>query len=122
MFPDEIKQASLYLSWKLPPYYGESNLYDFYKKLNKFLPNQFTQEEMIFIQKLSQYDDEKIYYSIIDHLNNSIKDYCATCNMKNKLDIRQFLMDIWVPDCVIMQFAKSCDDIIRAAKMQKNTK
>ncbi len=56
----DINKISLYLSWKLPPYYWKDNLYSFVKSLRIFSPNEFTNEEIIFIKKLANDKNKRV--------------------------------------------------------------
>ncbi len=64
----DIRKIALYLAGKLPPYYGTSNLYAFSKKLHSFASEEFTREEMLFIQQQAKNIDEEVYFMVIDSL------------------------------------------------------
>lgn len=92
----DIRQIALYLSGKLPPYYGDSNLRSFTKQLRIFAPQEFTNDEMLFIQQQARNIDEDIYFTVLDDLWQEAKDTLEP-NKKSKQDIIQLIQNLWVP-------------------------
>jgi hypothetical protein len=70
----DIKKISMYLAWKLPPYYWNSNLRSFTKALRSFAKEEFTNDEMIFIQTQAKWIDEKVYFMVLDDLYKNKND------------------------------------------------
>ena len=71
----DIRKLALYLSWKLPPYYGESNLYAFWNALKQISSEKYSREELLYISDLAKWDDEKVYFMVLDELRKqSVKD------------------------------------------------
>lgn len=91
----DIRQIALYLAGKLPPYYGESNLYRFSKKLKNFAPEQFTNNEMQFIQNQAKGVDEDVYFMILDDLHNEL--IVSVEGAKTMSDFYKLLEELWVP-------------------------
>jgi len=90
----------MYLAWKLPPYYGNSNLYAFTKALRKFAKEEYTNEEMTFILNQAKWIDEEVYFMVLDDL------WKNTPEEKNELkksreDIIQLLKSLWVNEEVL---------------------
>jgi hypothetical protein len=73
----DIRKVAMYLAGKLPPYYGESNLRTFTKALRKYSREEFTNEELLFIQQQALNIDESFYFNVLDDLwtqNNETSD------------------------------------------------
>ena len=86
-----IHTISMFLAWKLPPYYWESNLRTFTKIMQEFDPGEFTNETMLFIQKQVWGVDKLVYFNILDDLYWEIES-------KKFADL---LKRLWVPDDLI---------------------
>ncbi len=70
----DIRKIAMFLAWKLPPYYWSSNLYVFTKALRKFAKEEFTNDEMTFIQQQAKWVDEEVYFMVLDDLwKNTVK-------------------------------------------------
>jgi hypothetical protein len=89
----DIRQIALYLAGKLPPYYGNSNLRSFTKVLRIFAPEEFTNEEMLFIQQQAKNNDEEVYFMILDDLREQATDTIEP-HKKSKTDIIKLMQDL----------------------------
>lgn len=96
----DIRKIALYLAWKLPPYYGESNVYAFSKRLLKFAPKEFTREEMLFVQQQAKNIDEEVYFMVLDDLWKNTPEKQEEWK-KSRTDILVLLRDLWVKDEIL---------------------
>ena len=67
----DIRKIALYLSWKLPPYYGNSKRLVFIRQLRTIAPAQYTNEEISFIDQQTRNDDEKFFVEILEDQKQS---------------------------------------------------
>lgn len=88
----DTRKIAMFLAWKLPPYYGDSNLYSFTKELRKIAPKEFTNDEMIFIQTQAKWVDEEVYFMIIDDLYKIDKN--KLYKLLNNLNIPSWIYNI----------------------------
>ncbi len=91
----DIRKIALFLAWKLPPYYGSSNLYAFTKALRNLAREEYTNEEMTFIQQQAKWVDEEVYFMVLDDLWNNAVETKITWKI-SKEDIIDLLIDLWV--------------------------
>lgn len=90
----------MFLAWKLPPYYGSSNLYAFTKALRNFAKEEFTNDEMTFIQTQAKWVDEEVYFMVLDDLWKSTPEEQIEWK-KSRKDIVELLKSLWVNDEVL---------------------
>lgn len=90
----------MFLAWKLPPYYGSSNLYAFTKALRNFAKEEFTNDEMTFIQTQAKWVDEEVYFMVLDDLWKSTPEEQIDWK-KSRKDIVELLKSLWVNDEVL---------------------
>ena len=83
----KIRDIAMYLAWRLPPYYGKSNLLTFTKALRTISKEEYTNNEILFIQKLAKWIDDEFYFMILDDLDKEI----------NKKDFYKILKKLRVP-------------------------
>ena len=62
------RKISMYLSWKLPPYYWDSNTYSFSRIVRWLIPSVFTNDELMYIYSLAKEDDETYYFYILEDM------------------------------------------------------
>ena len=67
----DIRKIALYLSWKLPPYYGNSKRLVFIRQLRAVAPAQYTNDEISFIDQQTRNDDEKFFIEILEDQKQS---------------------------------------------------
>lgn len=96
----DIRKISMYLAWKLPPYYWSSNLYAFTKALRNFAKEEYTNDEMTFIQTQAKWVDEEVYFMVLDDLWKSTPEEQIEWK-KSKEDIVELLKSLWVNDEVL---------------------
>lgn len=96
----DIRKISMFLAWKLPPYYGSSNLYAFTKALRNFAKEEFTNDEMTFIQTQAKWVDEEVYFMVLDDLWKNTQEEQVEWK-KSKKDIVELLKTLWVNDEVL---------------------
>lgn len=90
----------MFLAWKLPPYYGSSNLYAFTKALRNFAKEEFTNDEMTFIQNQAKWVDEEVYFMVLDDLWKTTPEEQIDWK-KSRKDIIELLKSLWVNDEVL---------------------
>jgi hypothetical protein len=90
----------MFLAWKLPPYYWSSNIYAFTKALRKFAKEEYTNDEMNFIQQQAKWIDEEVYFMVLDDLWKNILDEKIEWK-KSRDDIIELLRWLWVNDEVL---------------------
>lgn len=61
----DIRKIALYLAGKLPPYYGESRRMVFIRALRDYAKEQYTNEELDFIDRQTKGNEENFYWSIL---------------------------------------------------------
>lgn len=92
----KIKEISLYLSGKLPPYYWTSNIWRFRRKVLDLFPTIYDEKEFDFINTM--YNNQKnstsdaFYFWIIDDLYKELKD-----KKELKSNFIQLLLDLEIP-------------------------
>lgn len=96
----DIRKISMFLAWKLPPYYGSSNLYAFTKALRNFAKEEFTNDEMTFIQNQAKWVDEEVYFMVLDDLWKTTPEEQIEWK-KSRKDIVELLKSLWVNDEVL---------------------
>lgn len=99
----DIRKISMFLAWKLPPYYNnrESNLYAFKKFLSSKISNtEYTTEEMNFILQQAKNKDEDVYFMVLDDLWNNVLDKSEELKI-SKNDFIRLLIDFWIPNEVL---------------------
>lgn len=102
----DIRKIAMYLAGKLPPYYGASNLRTFTKKLKLFASEEFTNDEMLFIQQQAKNVDEEVYFMVLDDLRKDATDVQELWK-KSKNDIIDLLKDIGVPQEILGIFEEN---------------
>lgn len=96
----DIRKIAMYLAGKLPPYYWSSNLRTFTKKLREFAKEEFTNEEMLFIQQQAKWIDEEIYFIVLDDLRKDSTEEKEEWK-KSKQDIINILKELNIPDEIL---------------------
>jgi hypothetical protein len=96
----DIRKISMYLAWKLPPYYGSSNVYAFTKALRRFAKEEYTNEEISFIQTQAKWVDEEVYFLVLDDLWNSLWEEKIEWK-KSRKDVIELLQWLWVKNEVL---------------------
>jgi len=96
----DIRKIALFLAGKLPPYYWNSNLYKFSKALKRLAPEEFSNDEILFIQQQAKNIDEEVYFMVLDDLWTNTIDKREEGKI-SKQDIIEMLQKIWVPNEVL---------------------
>lgn len=102
----DLRKISLYLAWKLPPHYGESRKLFFIRQLRILAPQQYTNDEIDFIDRQSKGDDEKFYGMILQDLTNT-----------SQRSFGEFITQLSLPEDVTMGEEKSSEAPIAKNKI-----
>jgi hypothetical protein len=92
----DIRKIALYLSGKLPPYYGNSQKIFFIRQLKDLAKEYYTNEEITFIDQQTRQDDEKFIIEILEDQKRTSEENFT--KLIKKLGIPLDVLDIAIED------------------------
>lgn len=110
----DIRKIALYLSWKLPPYYGNSQKLFFIRQLKELAKEHYTNEEITFIDQQTRQDDERFFAEILEDQSKTSKENFN--NLIDKLGIPPDILDIKTLYSQNKETQKIWEDLIKELK------
>ncbi len=87
----DVRKIALYLSWRLPPHYGNSQKLFFIRQLKDLAKEYYTNEELTFIDQQTRQDDEKFFIEILEDQKRTSEDNFN--NLIEKLNLPPEVID-----------------------------